>query len=160
MCYHRGMTLSDLTPHADVVAQMMATDPAYRALRQRNTLANQVALALVRYRSTHSLSQRALAAQLGWHQPQVARLETGESTPTIETLAHLAATLGMSFSLTVSPAGHARDGALPEGENVFAEAVTHDGVRVGACAQIHAPDVRGAGRRIAKERRAALDRLA
>jgi transcriptional regulator with XRE-family HTH domain len=75
-------------------------DPEYRALWERTTLAR-VATALVRYRADHDLSQRALARRLGWQQPQVARLELGEHTPTIETLVHLSRRLGMHFAVSI-----------------------------------------------------------
>lgn len=48
------------------------------------------ALAMVTYRNEHGLSRTASAAQLGWSQPDVARLERGDITPSSETMEHLA----------------------------------------------------------------------
>ena len=59
------------------------------------------ALQVVAYRAEHGLSQSALAKLLGMAQPGVARLESGDHTPTIETLQRLSGTLGPDW-LSVS----------------------------------------------------------
>ncbi len=94
------MRLSEMKT-ADQVHQENMQDPEYRVLWERTALARAVAIALVRYRVDHQLSQRGLAKILGWQQPQVARLELGEHTPSIETLLHLAQSLGMHFGVAI-----------------------------------------------------------
>ena len=64
-----------------------------------------MALAIVRYRGDHGLSQRELAERLGMKQPQVARLELGEVNPSMETLMRVSAQLGIEFTIDVRPAG-------------------------------------------------------
>ena len=72
---------------------------------QRTALARAVALDVIRYRSVHGLSQRSLAAVLGWKPAQVGRLELGEHTPSIDTLLHLSRRLGLRFAVSIGPAG-------------------------------------------------------
>ena len=55
------------------------------------------------YRVQHELSQTALAKLLGVKQPQVARLEAGEVTPSIDTLTRLASRLGLEFHIDITP---------------------------------------------------------
>lgn len=78
-------------------------DPEFRDMWERTALARELALAVVRYRAEHGLSQRALAGRLGYKQPQVSRLEDGETIPTIDTLTHVARTLGLHVRLDVDP---------------------------------------------------------
>jgi transcriptional regulator with XRE-family HTH domain len=85
----------------------LRTDPAFRAEWERTALARAVALAIVRYRADHDLSQRELAERLGMKQPQVARLELGEVNPSMETLMRVSAQLGIEFTIDVRPAGTA-----------------------------------------------------
>ncbi len=84
------MKLSDLRNHNDIVSEQRATSVEYAAGEQRLALADAVSLAVVHYRGQHGITQAALAAQLGWKQPQVARLEQGDVTPSWETLQRLA----------------------------------------------------------------------
>ncbi len=80
-------------------------DPEFRAHWERTALARELSLAVVRYRAEHGLSQRALAAKLGVHQPQISRLEDGETTPSLDTLANVARGLGLHVRLEVSASG-------------------------------------------------------
>ena len=89
----------------ELVAQDLERDPEYRREWERTELARAVALVVVDYRARHGLSQRQLAAQLGYKPSQVARLELGEHTPTLETLVFLAERLGLRLVLTVMPTG-------------------------------------------------------
>ena len=58
---------------------------------------------MVRYRVEHGLSQAELGAKLGVSQPYVARLESGDRSPTLATLARLAQRLGLEFHIDVTP---------------------------------------------------------
>jgi ribosome-binding protein aMBF1 (putative translation factor) len=98
------MKLSELKSN-DEILQEELQDPEFRAEWQRTALARAVALAVVRYRGDHGLSQRDLAERLGMKQPQVARLELGEVNPSIETLMRVSAQLGIEFTIDVRPAG-------------------------------------------------------
>jgi transcriptional regulator with XRE-family HTH domain len=98
------MKLSELKTN-DEILQEELQDPEFRAEWERTALARAVALAVVRYRGDHRLSQRNLAERLGMKQPQVARLELGEVNPSMETLMRVSAQLGIEFTIDVRPAG-------------------------------------------------------
>ncbi len=66
-------------------------------------MAREVASRVVRYRVEHELTQAALGAKLGVSQPYVARLESGDRSPTLATLVRLAQRLGLEFHIEVTP---------------------------------------------------------
>jgi DNA-binding XRE family transcriptional regulator len=67
----------------DVLAEELR-DPEFRAEWERTALARWLAVEVAHYRAEHGLSQRQLAERLGVHQSDVARMETGEHTPSLE----------------------------------------------------------------------------
>jgi DNA-binding XRE family transcriptional regulator len=83
--------------------EQLEQDPAFRAYWERTALARAVALAVIGYRVEHDLTQTKLGQELGIRQPQVARLETGEHTPSMEMLQRLARALGLRFIVDVAP---------------------------------------------------------
>ena len=97
------MKLSDLKSSDELLTEQLRTDPAFRARWERTALARAVAVAIVRHRGQHDLSQRELAARLGMKQPQVARLELGEVNPSMDTLMRIASRLGIEFTIDVRP---------------------------------------------------------
>ncbi len=116
----------------DVREEQLQDDPAFRAYWERTALARAVALAIIGYRVEHQLTQTQLAQVLGARQPQVARLEMGEHTPSLEMLRRLARALGLRFIVEVAPATEeAAEAALvfPSSMEVV-EDVTADGSRV------------------------------
>lgn len=100
-----GMKLREMKTNDELIAEQPRTDPEFRAEWERTVLARAVAVAIVRYRAEHDLSQRDLAEHLGMKQPQVARLELGVVNPTIETLMRLASQLNLELTIDVRPAG-------------------------------------------------------
>ena len=78
-------------------------DPAVAAELARTSVANQLAILIIRYRVEHGLTQTALARKLGTKQPAVARLEAGDHEPSVATLARLANRLGITLRLDVEP---------------------------------------------------------
>lgn len=98
------MKLSDLKRNDDVIREELERDPAFRAAWERTALGRAVALAIVRYRGEHGLSQRDVAHLVGMSQPQIARIELGETNPSIDTLLRLSARLGIEFTIDVRPA--------------------------------------------------------
>jgi transcriptional regulator with XRE-family HTH domain len=94
--------LSDLKTTDELLTEQL-TDPGFRAEWERTAIARAVALRLVRCRTDRGLSQRDLAKLLEMKQPQVARLERGDVTPGLETLARLAGVLDMEFAIDVRP---------------------------------------------------------
>ena len=92
---------------ADVLADQLA-DPAARAEWERLAPARAVALRLVQYRAEHGLTQTALGRLLGLPQPAVARLESAEHVPSLDTLIRLADALDVEFVVDIKPKGHRR----------------------------------------------------
>lgn len=78
-------------------------DPEVRAEWDRTALARDVSIWLLRYRKEHGLTQNQLAEQLGWRQPAVARLESGEHEPSLSTLHHLIEHLGGKVRIDIEP---------------------------------------------------------
>jgi transcriptional regulator with XRE-family HTH domain len=114
-----AMKLSDMKTSDELLAEQLREDPEFRAAWERTALARAVAVAVVRYRAEHGLSQRELAQRLGIKQPQVARLELGEVNPSVDTLMRLAAGLGIEITIDVRP-------ARTKARNVTKRAQTHD----------------------------------
>ena len=56
------MKLSEMKTNDELIAELLRTDPEFRAEWERTALAREVALAIVRYRADHDLSQRDLAS--------------------------------------------------------------------------------------------------
>lgn len=98
------MRRSKLKTHAEALAGHLR-DSEYRAEWERTQFAHDVAVMVIGFRVEHGLSQRALAERLGMKQPAIARLEAGEVTPTIDTLAKLSRGLGLDFRMAITPTG-------------------------------------------------------
>jgi transcriptional regulator with XRE-family HTH domain len=99
------MKLSEMKTNDELIAEELCSDPEFRAEWERTALGRAVAVAIVRYRADHDLSQRDLAQRLAMKQPQVARLELGEVNPSMDTLMRIASQLEIEFTIDVRPAG-------------------------------------------------------
>jgi DNA-binding XRE family transcriptional regulator len=88
-----------------VEAAMLAADPEVAADWTRLALARTVASSLIGYRADHGFSQRRLADRLGTSTSRVVELESGEVSPTLGTLAKIAAATGIEFAIDIAPAG-------------------------------------------------------
>jgi transcriptional regulator with XRE-family HTH domain len=97
------MKLSDLRSAEAVHQEDMADDPGYRKEYLKSRFANQVAVTIIRWRTEHDLTQAKLADLLGMRQPNIARLESGEHTPSLETLGRISSQLGIAFSIDIDP---------------------------------------------------------
>jgi DNA-binding XRE family transcriptional regulator len=89
----------------EVLAKERQAHPGFWAEWQRFAPARQFAVALLRYRTENGIGQRALATQLGVSQPRIAKLESGEHNPDIDTIINAVRQLGIEFCLDVAPAG-------------------------------------------------------
>jgi ribosome-binding protein aMBF1 (putative translation factor) len=118
----------------DLLDEELKTNPEFKERWERTALARAVAIAVVRYRSEHHLSQRALAKQLGMPYSQISRLELGEHNPSVDLLERIAAGLGQRFTISVGPAEKSDRATLPMGSQVLVDIVLPDGVRVLASA--------------------------
>jgi ribosome-binding protein aMBF1 (putative translation factor) len=112
----------------ELVAEEQLADPSFRAEWQRLAPAREFAASLLRYRAEQGLSQRALAAKLGISQPRVAKLESAEHNPEIDTIIRAVRRLGIEFALDVAPAD--RKPALVTARARRSGTVEHDDVAV------------------------------
>ncbi|MFI6227936.1 helix-turn-helix domain-containing protein [Micromonospora echinospora] len=92
------MKLSDLKSAQEVLEERQQ-DPEVRAEWDRTAFARDVALRIVRYRNENNLTQSALARKVGMTQSVIARLESGDQPPSIQTLAKLSKGTGMDFEI-------------------------------------------------------------
>ncbi len=112
----------------ELVAEEQLADPSFRAEWQRLAPAREFAASLLRYRAEQGLSQRALAAKLGISQPRVAKLESAEHNPEIDTIIRAVRRLGIEFALDVAPAD--RKPALVTARARRSGTIEHDEVAV------------------------------
>lgn len=96
------MARNDVT-YGELVAEEQAGDDEFRREWQRLAPARQFAAMLIEYRADHELSQRGLAKVLGVSQPRVARMESGEQNPDVDTIIATVEKLGTEFLLDVAP---------------------------------------------------------
>lgn len=88
---------------AEEIHQEDMRDPEYVCEYERTKLANEVALAIIRYRAEHHLSQAALGRKLGMRQPAIARIEAADHEPSLSTPSRLSRVLDVTFSLDITP---------------------------------------------------------
>ena len=62
-----------------------------------------LAVEVSHYRAQHDLSQRQLAERLGVHQSDVARMESGEHTPSLDRLIRVAKGLDIELMIDIRP---------------------------------------------------------
>jgi DNA-binding XRE family transcriptional regulator len=117
-----------------LLAEEQLSDPDFRAEWQRLAPAREFAATLLRYRAEHALSQRALAKKLGVSQPRVAKLESGEHNPEVDTIINASRQLGIEFALDVAPAN--RKPSLVTARAQKQGAVAHDDVSVVAASAL------------------------
>jgi ribosome-binding protein aMBF1 (putative translation factor) len=96
--------LSDLKTQDEVLHEQLA-DPEFHDEWDRTALARAVAERLVTYRAKRELTQTGLARLLMMQQPAIARLESGEHTPSLDTLWRLASRLGIEFHIDITAQG-------------------------------------------------------
>lgn len=106
----------------ELLEEELDRDPMFRFEWERLALARQVAGLVLRYRVDHGLTQVALAERLSMTQSGVARLESGEVNPTIETLQRLSHHLGIPIALQIQPSRAAVTVAEPNNLVILAEA--------------------------------------
>jgi ribosome-binding protein aMBF1 (putative translation factor) len=95
----------------DVLAEELR-DPEFRAEWERTALARWLATEVAHHRAEQGLSQRQLAERLGVHQSDVARMESGEHTPSLERLIRIASGLDVELMIDIRP--QAREARLPK----------------------------------------------
>lgn len=93
-----------MVTYEELIAEHMQ-DPEFAAEWKRTALAREIAIAIIRYRTDHDLTQAQLARRSGLSQPQISNLEVGERQPKLETLTRMAAALGMRLHIDVGAEG-------------------------------------------------------
>lgn len=93
------MTTATTMPFEEVEDRLLA-DPAIRAAYDALEPAYQIA----RLRIEHGLTQAQLAELVGAKQPSIARLERGQTQPSVEFLSRIATALGMRLEVRFVPA--------------------------------------------------------
>ncbi|MFM7551321.1 MAG: helix-turn-helix transcriptional regulator [Actinomycetota bacterium] len=96
-------------------------DPAVRADWYADALPRAMALALIRHRSEHGLTQTQLGRILGLDQSQVSRLECAEHVPSFDTLLRIADALGLAIDISIRPKADARRPAPRAAEGAIVE---------------------------------------
>jgi transcriptional regulator with XRE-family HTH domain len=91
-----------------IIAEEATRDRAFADEWERTALARVVAAQLIEYRADHGLSQKKLGERIDMKQPQVARLESGEHNPDIETLIRISRGLGIEFVVDIAPIATAK----------------------------------------------------
>jgi ribosome-binding protein aMBF1 (putative translation factor) len=86
---------------ADDIAEWEATDPAFKAERERMRPYAELAKLVIRLRALEGLSQEELAGRMGTTKAAISRLESGRHRPTVETMRRLAEALGGRLTLTI-----------------------------------------------------------
>ena len=105
--------LSELKDYRELLAEELDRDPEFRAKWERLAVARAIATIVTRRRTEMGLSQTALAKIVGVSQPVIARVESAEHNPTLETLVRLANALDIELELTITPAGRTDATRLP-----------------------------------------------
>jgi DNA-binding XRE family transcriptional regulator len=101
--------VTKISPHTlrtagEVLAEELAEDREFRAEWQRLAFARHVAVQLIRYRAENDLTQSELAKRLELSQPRIAKLESGEYNPRIETVIEITRKTGIEFAFDSAPA--------------------------------------------------------
>jgi transcriptional regulator with XRE-family HTH domain len=86
-----------------LLAEEQLQDPEFRADWQRLAPARAFSIALLRYRADKGLTQRDLAGELGVSQPRVAKLESGDHNPSIDTIIDVVKRLDIEFAIDIAP---------------------------------------------------------
>ena len=88
--------------HREYVADREARESAFKEAREALHPQYEFRRALIAARIRSGLTQVQIAERLETTQSAVARLESGQTTPTVDTLCKLATVLGIRFEITAS----------------------------------------------------------
>lgn len=123
--------LDNLKTHDELLAAQLADDPEFAREWERTAVARAVAIEVVRYRAEHDLTQTGLGRRLGMSQPQVARLESGDHNPSIETMMRLVRALDIELALDFAPSTKVkRELVSAKANSVRSQSFDSDGVSV------------------------------
>jgi len=103
-----GMMMSEATPQRLRLAEAREArihSPEVAAAHEQARLRYELAEAIRARREELGWSQRQLAERAGMSQPGIARFEAGGTTPTLPLLERLASALGLTLTVSLTPAG-------------------------------------------------------
>lgn len=89
-----------LRTNDELIEEELRADPEFRAEWERTVVGRAVALAIIRYRAEHDLSQPELAERLGLTWRDLADIERGDVNPPPDTVERIASQLGSGSRLT------------------------------------------------------------
>ncbi|HET7056775.1 MAG TPA: helix-turn-helix transcriptional regulator [Thermomicrobiales bacterium] len=95
-------SMSELIDADDLLARDLQ-NPEFRAEWERLAAARAVAEIVATNRERKGLTQTALARAIGVRQPVIARIESGDHVPTIETLIKIASALDIEIMVGIAP---------------------------------------------------------
>lgn len=98
--------------HRDYVAEREARDPEFRKAREAMRPQFEFRLALIKARLSAGLTQAEVAEAIGTKQSAIARLESGESNPTLDMMVRLASALSVSFEIRPNATVEAHEAEL------------------------------------------------
>lgn len=85
--------------HRQYVKEQIKKDPRLARDLEEARVQVRIAVMIARLREKRGLSQRDLAEKTGFKQPQIARIESGDYLPTLDTLLKLADVLEARISI-------------------------------------------------------------
>lgn len=85
------------------IEQNRQEDKEFDEAMARQEVAQPIAIEIIRLRDAAGLTQGQLAELIGTKQPAIARLESGESVPSVQTLYKIASVLGQTLTVQFSP---------------------------------------------------------
>ena len=117
---------------ADDLLERDLQDPEFRAEWERLAAARAVSEAVVVNRTRKGMTQTALARAIGVRQPVVARIESGEHVPTIETLIKIANALDIEIMVAIAPSSRSEPSIAkkPRGAKTVEEVTASLGSRL------------------------------
>lgn len=78
-------------------------NPQYRAEHERLAAFEQLARLVIKYRSARNLSQKTLAKLIGTSDTAIARIESGQHRPSVETLRRIARAMDLELVIWFAP---------------------------------------------------------
>jgi transcriptional regulator with XRE-family HTH domain len=120
-----------LTSFRELLAQQLE-NPEFRAEWERLAAARAVSEAVVVNRTRNGMTQTALARAIGVRQPVIARIESGEHVPTIETLIKIANALDIESMVAIAPSSRSEPSIAkkPRGAKTVEEVTASLGSRL------------------------------
>jgi DNA-binding phage protein len=82
------------------VSRRLSRDKKVQKIYAATRFEHEITVALIKKRIEQKLSQAQVAKKAGMHQPAIARLESGNSSPTLETVSRVAAALKIKVKVS------------------------------------------------------------